>query len=159
MKLDPQAREAINLAIAEAHVDGRPTREIAAHVVSAIRDMEPAGLPWVDTYMDELAIIGAQKLCSDWRRAQARKARTAKGTRTSAPAFVGRTVDGVAVQVRLDGLDLPGVIEHREKLRAQRNTLSTEIQYLTDLIEAMEADASLSTAGDAAVVLAVREAS
>lgn len=159
MKLTPEARGAVNEIMAEAHADGRPTREIASKVVSALRDMEPAGLPWVDTYIDELAILGAQKMCADWRRRQARQERTKRGTSVPVPVYVGQNdAEGAAVQMPFDGLDLDGLRRHRSRLASQRNTLSIEIQYLADLIEVMEGDESIATAGDAAMALRERVA-
>lgn len=160
MKLHPDDRDVIHAILAEVHVPGRPTREIAAEFATAVRDLEPSGLPWVSTYLDELVIIGAQKVCADWRRSRKGQAKTKKGTDTPVPAFVGQTdaATGVAVQLTFDGLSLPELRRHRQRLASQRNTLSTEIQYLADLIDVMEADETVTTAGDAATVLRERVA-
>jgi len=160
VKLHPNDRDVIHAILAEAHVPGRPTREIAAHFAAAVRDLEPSGLPWVSTYLEELVIVGAQKVCADWRRSQNGKAKTKKGTDTPVPAFVGQNdaATGTAVQLTFDDLDLDGVRRHRQRLAAQRNTLSTTIQYLADLVEVMESDESIATAGDAATVLRERAA-
>lgn len=160
MKLNPDDRDVIHAILAEVHVPGRPTREIAARFATAVRDLEPSGLPWVTTYLDELVIVGAQKVCADWRRSQNTSAKTKKGSSTPVPAYVGQNdaVTGAAVQLVFDGLDLDGLRRHRQRLAAQRNTLSTTIQYLADLIEVMEADDTVRTAGDAATVLRERVA-
>lgn len=160
MRLHPDDRDVIHAILAEVHVPGRPTREIAAEFAAAVRELEPSGLPWVSTYLDELVIVGAQKVCADWRRSQNTSAKTKKGTDTPVPAYVGQNdaATGTAVQLAFEGLDLDGLRRHRQRLAAQRNTLSTTIQYLADLVEAMESDASIVTAGDAAVVLRERVA-
>lgn len=158
MKLTNEARQAINETMAEIHEDGRPSREIAARLVTAMQDMEPSGLPWVGTYMEELAIIGAQKVCADWRRAQARKARTKRGAVTSAPAFVGQTTPtGEAVQRSFDDLDLEGIERHIARMSKQRNTLSTEIQFFKELAEIIAAGEA-ATVGEARTVHAERAA-
>lgn len=156
MRLTPEARAAVDAAIADAHEDGRPTREIAARVVTAMHEMEPSGLPWVSTFLDDLAIAGAVKLCADWRRKHRVRSRTRKGTETELPAYVGANdEDGNAVQLSLIGLDLAGLTRHRARLARQRDTLSVEVAALDVLIRQMEADPSLETVGAAIAALGV----
>jgi hypothetical protein len=159
MKLDPIAREAVTAAIEEAHRHAEHPRAIAALVVGAVRDMEPSGLPWVADYIDDLALVGAMKLCSDWRRSHQTEGRTKKGTPVPVPTFSGATTpEGDPVQLRFVGLTADDLRAKKRRMSSQRNSLSSEIQLLNDLIAIMEADESIATAGDALDVLMGRAA-
>lgn len=127
-----------------------PTREVAIRFAREVRDLERLGEPWVEHFVESLVIEGAAKWLSDWRRTHRLKARTKKGTAVEPGHFAGRrSADGSYEQMPLLSMDLGALKAHAAKLAAQRNTLSIEIRFLRDLIEAMEADETLTTAGDA----------
>lgn len=158
MKLTPTERAVIDGTLAAVHLDGRPSREIAVALIDSLDD---TGLPksFTNVYRRHLMILGASKVCADWRRRFTRKALTAKGTSVDAPVFAGaRNEDGQHVQLRLAGMDLDALKAKRLQLSKSRNTLSREIQLLSDLIALMESD-GLSTAGDALERMAVAVAS
>ena len=92
-------------------------------------------------------------LARDWRRRQVTVTKTPKGTDVQVPVYAAvRTADGFA-QVRLADMDRAQLVAHRERLSAQRNTLSKEIAYLDQMIEVM-ADPSVATFRQAREVLA-----
>lgn len=162
MRLDPEARAVLDDALERAHADlgdGVRPRAIAASVVAHLRDSERFGLPWVESCVDDLAVVGAMKLCADWRRRHRTPAATAKGTAVAAPRFsTARDETGEFVQVAFDGMDLAAVRRRRDQLEAQRNTLSVEVRLLADLAELMERDA-IPTAGQALATLSGQVAS
>ena len=153
MKLNPEAREAINFALAEAHCELGRSRSIAMRFVDLIRDMEPSGQAWVVEYLDELAIVGAMKVCADWRRTKQSKARTRKGTEVAVPLWAS-TEDAAGEQTltRFDDLDAKALRARKDQMETQRDTLSREIQLYADLLEAMEAP-GVETVGQALAVM------
>lgn len=158
MKLTPEAREAVNAALIEAHaVLGKQrttSRHIAYRFVTAIREMEPSGAPWVPVYLDDLAMVGALKVCSDWRRRQHGRAKTKKGTAVPVPLWAAVTDKrGEPIIATFGSLTAAELRECKEALEAQRNTLSREITYYRDLLAVMEQDAKVTTAGQAMSVL------
>lgn len=149
MKLDTEAREAVNAALTEAHSDLGRSRVIAARFVDLIRDMEPSGHQWISEYLDELSIVGAMKVCADWRRSRNGTARTRKGTPVPIPLFATtETADGIQTIGRFEDLDANDLRARKEQMEAQRNTLSREIRLYADLLEAMEAP-GVETVGQA----------
>lgn len=154
-----EQRAVIDLLAKEAHehaatVDGYPPHDVAVAFVGFVRDLEPAGQAWVEAFVDSLLVIGAKREMTDWRRRNQHAAHTKKGTPVSLPEFAGKQATDAAgnvvnVQARLFDMDLPALRAHRLKLRTTRDTYSKVIRLLSDLIEAMEEDASLVTAGDA----------
>lgn len=130
------------------------TSEVVAEIVDELHGLEAAGHDWVADYLDTLAAKGAAKVYADWRRRYTIDTTTRKGTGVTVPGFgsvLKRDDEGQVVytQMRLLDMTLPQLIERRGRLAKTRDTLSIEVRLLSDLIEAMEADASLVTARDA----------
>lgn len=129
-------------------------REVAAEVVDEVRALEAAGHRWVETLIDSWLLAGAQKACSDWRRSHQHQGRTKLGSEVAVPVYgaVRETNDEgetVYVQLTLFKMTLDQAKARHATLRAQRDTLSAEVRWFSDVIEIMEADASLKTVGDA----------
>ena len=153
MKLDPEARDAVNAALTEAHavlVDKRVrSRHVASRFVTLIRDMEPSGAAWIPVYLDELAIVGAMKVCADWRRTKNGTAKTRKGTNVAVPLWSTTTDDqGEPVLSPFDALTADELRIRMDQMEAQRDTLSRELRLYADLLEAMEAP-GVDTVGQA----------
>ena len=126
---------------------------LSARIVDDIEDLKRFGHDWSRAFLRELAIKGAGVLARDWRRRQVTVTKTPKGTDVQVPVYAAvRTADGFA-QVRLADMDRAQLVAHRERLSAQRNTLSKEIAYLDQMIEVM-ADPSVATFRQAREVLA-----
>src|SRR5690606_728324 len=105
-------------------------------------------------YIDELAAKGAAKVYADWRRRYRIDARTKKGTAVDVPEYAAtrrHDDDGAVVytQMRLMDMTLPQLEAKAEQIGRTRDTLSAEYRFYRDLIEIMQADESLRTAGDA----------
>jgi hypothetical protein len=161
MKLTTEQRQVIADLVLEAHEasvapsgDGYDTTAAAEAFVASLHDIEGGAPEWIARYVDALAVDGAKKVCADWRRANRLPGKTRKGTPVDMPAFAGvRRSDGggapVYVQMRFESMDIEALRMHRDKLEAARNTYSREITLISDLIDLMEADPSLRTAGDA----------
>lgn len=136
----------------EAHsADGRFfPRDVAMAFLDSVRALEGSGDPWVGAFLDAIAVTGASKWLADWRRSSRYEVKTLKGTTTDVGEYAGTVnEDGEHEQMRLFEMDAAQLTRHIQKLEAQRNTLSREIQFLADLLAAMEADPELKTAGDA----------
>lgn len=154
--MDETRRQIIDDIIHDAH-HGRDrivSAEVAAVVVDEVRNLEAGGHRWVEGLIDRWLIIGAQKACADWRRRHQHKGRTRKGAEVEVPVYgaVRETGDDgqvVHVQLALFTMTLEQARERRDTLAGQRDTLSAEVRWFSDLIEVMEADASLKTVGDA----------
>lgn len=153
--MEPTRQQIIDDVIRSAHEAGSEiTSEVAGRIVSDLHDLEGSGHAWIADYIDDLAGKGAAKVYADWRRRYTIDARTTKGTPLELPAFAAakrRDEDGQVVytQMRLLDMTLPQLQERRSRMRKTRDTLSAEIRLVSDLIDAMEADPSLITAGDA----------
>jgi len=159
MKLAADHRDVVNAIIADAHREGARSGDIAAEIVDAIEDLERFGQDWSPAFLRELAIKGALKLASDWRRSQSTVTKTEGGTTVALPTFAGiRDAEGHHVQVRLASMDAAQLRAHRERLSAQRNTLSKDVQYVTDLLNILAANPSLRTAGEAEALRAAERA-
>lgn len=152
--MEPTRQQILDDITRKAHdAHGGRAGLVKLAIVDALRDLEGSGIPWVGATLDDYTAAGAAKAYSDWRRRYTIEATTTKGTSVDMPAF-GAVVerDGteiVYVQLALDGMSLDQLKQCHARLSKQRNTLSREIQLLSDLITLMEADASLATAGDA----------
>jgi len=154
----PDHRDAVDEIVATAHADHDLSRDIAAQIVDEIEDLERFGQDWSPAFLRELAIKGAGQLAREWRRRQTTVTQTAKGTDVPVPVYAAvRTSEGFT-QVRLADMTQPQLRAHRERLSAQRNTLSKEVQYCTDLLAVMESDASVVSVGQARLVLSERAA-
>lgn len=161
MKLHLEARVAVVALIEQAHAEcateeGFPPAAVAGRFVDLVADLQRFGQPWVDDYIRDLAIVGAKRVCADWRRSHQLDTRTPKGTRTSLPAYAGitkaKTPDETTVrhlQLPLRDLSLPALRQHVDKLAKQRNTVSTQLQVLQALVKHMEANPECLTAGAA----------
>lgn len=152
--IEPTRQQILDDIIAEAHEEhGGQTSEVKRAIVASLHDLEGSGVAWVGATIDACTETGAARMYADWRRRSTVFATTRKGTELDMPAFGAVTErDGdviVYVQVALEGMSLDNLRERRDRLSKQRNTLSREIQLLSDLIAVMEADPSLLTAGDA----------
>lgn len=133
--------------------------EVAAEIVDELRNLEASGKQWVAEYVDDLAAKGAAKVYADWRRRHRIDGRTKKGTEVDVPAFAAvreRDDEGnvVYTQMRLEDMTLPQLEAKAEAIGRTRDTLSVEYRFYRDLIEVMQADSSLVTAGDAMARLA-----
>lgn len=159
MNLTADEREAIEGMKAEAHLLAtRPDGSIASgaaptYFVGLLQSAEGIHPEALGDYLEDLSIKGAAKVLSDWRRGQREPARTAKGTEVDAPHYAGVKRPGgdgapEYVQVSLPGMSLDELRSHKEKLEAQRNTLSREVRLVADLIAVMEAE-DFTTAGQA----------
>lgn len=159
MNLTPDERQAIEQMKAEAHdLATRPdgsvtTRHAAGHFVRLLRDAEGISPAVIGAFLDDLAVKGAAKVMSDWRRAQRTTTATAKGTKVDAPKYAGTKrpdTDGdlVHVQLALAGMTLDELRDHKDRLEATRNTLSREVRLIADVIAVMEAE-GYATAGQA----------
>lgn len=125
-------------------------RDVAMRFLDAVRELEPSGDPWVVAFLDSIAITGASKWLADWRRNSRFQVKTLKGTETDVGEYAGTVnEDGEHEQMRLFEMSAEELKRHIDKLEAHRDTLSREIRFLSDLLEAMVADPSLATAGDA----------
>lgn len=157
MKLAPDHRRVVDDLIEEAHNRYDTTADIASYIVDGLEDMERFGHDWPRAMIRELAIKGASQIARDWRRRQTTTTVTAQGTKVPLPVYAAvRTPDGF-VQVRLADMDAAQLRAHRERLSAQRNTLSKEVQYVTDLLSVMD-ETGAQTAGAAEAVLRERAA-
>lgn len=154
--MDPTRQQVIDDLIHDLHFgrDEIVTSEVAADMVAELHAMEASGRQWISELIDDLAAIGAQKRYADWRRRYTIPAQTKKGTSLELPEYAAaltRDDEGkpVYTQLRLLDMTLPQLIEHRARMVKARDTTSVRIRLLSDLIEAMEADSTLTTARDA----------
>jgi hypothetical protein len=149
-------RQVIDDLIHDAHF-GRAevvTRKVAAEIVDELHGLEASGHEWVSEYLDQLAVKGAAKVYADWRRRYRVGSRTKKGTALDVPAYaaVRKHDDRGAVvfaQMHLEDMTLPQLEAKAERIGKTRDTLSVEYRFYRDLIELMQTDAALATAGDA----------
>lgn len=149
MNLAPDHRSFIDHVVEQAHAEHDLSRDISARIVDEIQDVQGFGQEWTEAFLRELAIKGAAQLAREWRRRQTTVTTTAQGTTVPLPVYAAvHTAEGYK-QVRLADMTAPQLRAHRERLSAQRNTLSKEVQYVTDLLDIMEADPSVTTAGQA----------
>lgn len=154
--MDPTRQQLIDDVIHDAHFRRSEiiASEVAAEVVDELRNIEAAGHEWVATYLDDLAAKGAAKVYADWRRRHRIEAQTRKGTGIDVPAYAAvRKQDDegnvVYTQMRLEDMTLPQLEAKAETIGRTRDTLSVEYRFYRDLIEIMQGDTSLLTAGDA----------
>ena len=159
--MEPTRQQIIDDLIHDAHfADERIiTAEVAARFVDELRNLEGSGVQWIGDYLDDLARKGAVKVYTDWRRRHRIPATTKKGTELEIPAYASvREIDDdgsvTYVQLALAGMTLDQLKDKRDRMARTRDTLSAEVRLLSDLIEIMESDASLATAGDALARLA-----
>lgn len=157
--MDEARRQIIDDIIRDAHEGDRVVAsEAAAVVLDELRSLEAGGHRWVAQFMDGLLLRGVARLCADWRRRSSHKGRTRRGAEVEIPewgAVREATEDGeiVHVQLSLFSMTLDQAKARRDSLSRQRDTLSAEVRWFSDVIEIMEADASLGTVGDALVRL------
>lgn len=135
------------------------TSEIAAEMVEQLHELEAFGHAWVAEFLDDLAEDGAAKKYADWRRRHRIGSKTKKGTEVDVPAFAAvrkQDDEGNVVyhQMRLEDMTLPQLEAKAEHIGKTRDTLSIEYRFYRDLIEMMQADTTLVTAGDALARLA-----
>lgn len=160
MKLHLEARMAVVALIEQAHAecvtdDGFPPAQVAGRFVDLVSELQAFGQPWIDDYVRDLAIVGAKRVCADWRRSHQLDAKTPRGSRTSLPAYAGiakpkTSDDGVRhLQLPLRDLGLEELKQHAARMAKQRNTVSTQLQVINALVKHMEADPSCATAGAA----------
>lgn len=153
--MEPTRQQVIDDIISEAHeADSRSTSAAAERIVSELHNLEASGHAWITEFLDDLAQKGAARIYADWRRRIQHAGRTSHGAEVEIPVFgavreVGEDGSVAYVQLALFSMTLPQVIERRNQLARQRDTLSVEVRFLTDLAEMMEADPSLVTAGQA----------
>lgn len=155
--MDESRQQIIDKIIRAAHERRSEivTSEVAAEIVEELHELEAFGHEWVSEYLDRLAAKGAAKVYADWRRRlRGPRARTKKGTPVDMPAFAAfRRVadDGSArhVHLPLTAMSLSQVQAKADQVRKQRDTMSVEYRLLADLVEIMQADPSIATAGEA----------
>lgn len=154
--MDAARQQVIDDLIHDAHFrrDEIVTSEVAAEIVDELHALEASGHQWVSDFLDTLAAKGAQKVYADWRRRYRIDGRTKKGTELDVPAYaaIRKTDDEgnvVYTQMRLEDMTLPQLEAKAEAIGRTRDTLSVEYRFYRDLIETMQADDSLRTAGDA----------
>src|SRR5690606_4470213 len=150
-----EERRVVDDIIHDAHhgKDRIVAREVAADVVDEVRNLEASGATWVESLIDSWLLAGAMKACADWRRGHLHKGRTKKGAEVDMPIYgaVRDTDDAgetVYVQLHLFTLTLEQARIRRQALASQRDTLSAEVRWFTDVIELMEANPELRTVGD-----------
>lgn len=154
--MDPTRQQIIDDIVHDAHHgnDRIVSSEVAQIVVDELRNLEAGGHRWVEGVIDSLLLRGAAKMCADWRRRHQHAGHTRKGTEVEVPIYgaVRETDDEgniVHVQLSLFTLTLEQAKARRDTLARQRDTLSAEVRWFSDLIEIMEADRSLLTVADA----------
>jgi len=169
MRLNPEQRALADQLMAEtlhecADPGGRfTTASHAQAFTDRLRELEGSGVLWVSAFLESLTVDGAKRACSDWKRRERTDAKTKKGTGVSVQSFAGvQRADDEGrrewVQMPLDAMPRGDVAKHHDAVAARRDTLSREVRFLRDLLDIMEADESIKTAGEALVVL-MREAS
>lgn len=159
MKLPLDARQVVVSLIEQAHEecatpDGFAVAEVAGRFVDLVADLQKYGHGWVEEYVRDLAIVGAKQICADWRRSHQIASKTPKGTKVSVPRYAGTKAaraDGkvVALQLPLRDFSREQLVDHVAKLERQRNTVSTELQFLKALVAYMSEHAECETAGSA----------
>lgn len=158
--MTPAERDVIDAMLDEAQVlatrpDGSVRSSTAPlHFVTLLRDAEGISPDLIEKYLDYLAGRGAAKIIADRRRRHRIPTATAKGTKVDAPRHAGvKRPNEVGrlefVQVELPGMTVAELRAHRQQIEAQRNTMSREVRLISDLIDVMEADPKVSTAGEA----------
>lgn len=154
--MDPARQQMVDDIVHDAHHDAERivAGEVAAVVLDDLRNLEAEGHRWVGDVLDRLLLAGVGKMCADWRRRYSHKGTTRKGTEVEVPVYgaVRETDDDgtvVHVQLALFSMTLEQVRQRRDTLAKQRDTLSAEVRFFTDLAEVMEADRTLLTAGHA----------
>lgn len=154
--MESTRRQIIDDIIHDAHhgKDRFVSAEVAAEVVDEVRNLEAGGHHWVGDLIDRWLIAGAQKACADWRRRYQHPGRTRKGTEVDVPVYgavreTNEAGEVVHVQLSLFTMTLEQARERRDSLAQQRDTLSAEVRWFSDVIEMMEADKALRTVGDA----------
>ena len=159
--MDETRQQVVDDLIHDAHFrrSAIVTSEVAAEIVDELRRLEAEGRSWVTGYLNDLAAVGAAKRYSDWRRRYRIEGKTKKGTDVDVPAYAAtRSHDDegnvVYQQMRLEDMTLPQLEAKAQQIERTRDTLSVEYRFYSDLIEIMQADSTLATAGDAMVRLA-----
>lgn len=158
--MEPTRQQIVDDIIHDAHhgKDRIVSSEVAQEVVDELRNLEAGGHRWVADLIDALLLRGAAKMCSDWRRRHNHKGRTKRGTEVEVPVYgaVRETDDDgqiIHVQLSLFTMTLEQAKARRDTLARQRDTLSAEVRWFSDLIEIMEANRNLATVGDALALL------
>lgn len=153
--MDETRQQIVDDIIHDAHfrADEIVTAEVAAEIVDELHGIESAHA-WVADFLDDLAAKGAAKVYADWRRRYRIDGRTKKGTEVDVPAYaaIRKHDDGgkvIYTQMRLEDMTLPQLEAKAETIGRTRDTLSVEYRFYRDLIEMMQADPTLLTAGDA----------
>lgn len=154
--MEPTRQQIVDDIIHDAHHgnDRIVSRQVAAEVVDELRNLEAGGHRWVADLLDKLLISGASKLCADWRRRHSHASKTKRGAEVEIPIYGAVTEpdeagDPTVVQLTLFTLTLDQARQRRDRLARNRDTLSAEVRWFTDVIEIMEADRTLATVGDA----------
>lgn len=152
--IDPVRQQMLDDLVAGAHAahDGR-TAEVKHAILDGLRGME-AEHPWVKEVLEQDLLAGVVKHYADWRRRYTIAGKTKTGDPLDVPrygAVVERDEEGAASfrQMGLEEATLGQVQERYRRLVTQRNTISAEAAFLLRVIRAMEADPSLTTAGEA----------
>lgn len=152
--MEPTRRQIIDDIIHDAHNRERVVAgEVATEVLDELRNLEAGGQRWVADFIDNLLLRGVSRLCADWRRRYSHKGKTRKGSEVEIPewgAVREAEDDGTTVHVQLSlfTMTLDQAKARRAALARQRDTLSAEVRWFSDVIEMMEADPSLRTVGD-----------
>lgn len=154
--MDPTRQQILDDIVHDAH-NGRDrvvSSQVAEEVVDELRNLEAGGHGWVAEVIDGLLIRGAAKMCADWRRRHQHIGHTKRGTEVAIPLYgaVQETSDDgeiVYVQLALFTMTLEQAKARRDSLARQRDTLSAEVRWFSDLVEIMEADRTLATVGAA----------
>lgn len=154
--MEPARQQIVDDIIHDAHhgTDRIIASEVAAQALDELRNLEAGGHTWVADLLDGLLLRGVARMCADWRRRYQHTGKTKKGTEVEVPMYgaVRETNDDgevVFVQLALFTLTLDQAKARRATLSRQRDTLSAEVRWFSDVIEIMEADLSLATVGDA----------
>lgn len=158
--MEPTRQQLVDDIIHDAH-HGRDrivAAEVAAVVVDELRNLEAGGHRWVADYLDSLLMVGVKKMCADWRRRFSHAGTTKKGTEVEVPVWgavreAGDDGEVIHVQLSLFSMTLDQVRQRRDTLARQRDTLSAEVRFFSDLADLME-EHGHATAGDALVGLA-----
>lgn len=154
--MEPTRQQVVDDIIHDAHHDADRivSSEVAAVVLDELRNLEAGGVGWVADVLDGLLLRGVARMCADWRRRYSHTGRTKKGTEVEIPVYgaVRETDDDgqvVHVQLALFSMTVEQVEQRRDALARQRDTLSAEVRFFSDLADVMRADPSLTTAGEA----------
>lgn len=152
--IEPTRQQMLDELIAGAHAgQGGRTTEVKHAILDGLRGLE-GDHPWVKEVLEQCLLAGVVKLYADWRRRYTIAGKTKAGDPLDVPrygAVVERDEAGAASfrQMGLEEATLGQVRERYRRLVTQRNTISAEVAFLLRVIRVMEADPSLTTAGEA----------